>query len=171
MDTQATFISEGRLAIRGRCGGSGWGGKWIKVLAVTAAVVFVRGVSAGVILPGVISSQLDAGLKGEILIEELNCVACHAGEASVAMGSKKAPRLGDVGSRVNRADEAWDNDAGCSGEFRGGGKEAGGAVDHAFSGFVEGESFFIIGSGSGRCGGGAEAFPFARMCGLSLAEG
>ena len=99
MDTRATYISEGRLDIRRRGGGSGWGRKWIKGLAV--AVFLVRSVSAGVILPAVTSSQLDAGLKGEVLIEELNCVACHAGEASVAMGSKKAPRLGDVGSRVN----------------------------------------------------------------------
>lgn len=52
-------------------------------------------------LPAVASSQLDPLLKGQVLIEELNCVACHASEASVAASSKKAPRLAAVGSRVN----------------------------------------------------------------------
>jgi mono/diheme cytochrome c family protein/cbb3-type cytochrome oxidase cytochrome c subunit len=54
-------------------------------------------------VPGLTSSQLDAGLKGQVLIEELNCAACHAGDASLAAGSKKAPRLSDVGSRINPA--------------------------------------------------------------------
>ena len=39
--------------------------------------------------------------KGLVLIEELNCAACHAGDASLAARSKKAPRLADVGSRAN----------------------------------------------------------------------
>ncbi len=54
-----------------------------------------------VLLPGLASSQLDPDLKGLVLIEELNCVACHAGDASLAARSKKAPRLAGVGSRVN----------------------------------------------------------------------
>jgi mono/diheme cytochrome c family protein len=56
---------------------------------------------AEVIVPGLASSQLDAELKGLVLIEELNCAACHAGDASLAARSKKAPRLSEVGSRVN----------------------------------------------------------------------
>ncbi len=51
--------------------------------------------------PGLASSQLDPQLKGLVLIEELNCAACHAGDASLVARSKKAPRLLDVGSRVN----------------------------------------------------------------------
>lgn len=56
---------------------------------------------AEVIVPGVASSQLDPELKGLVLIEELNCAACHAGDASLAARSKKAPRLADIGSRAN----------------------------------------------------------------------
>ncbi len=53
------------------------------------------------IIPGLAASKLDADLKGLVLIEELNCAACHAGDAALAARSKKAPRLSAVGSRVN----------------------------------------------------------------------
>jgi mono/diheme cytochrome c family protein len=53
------------------------------------------------VVPGLASSQLDPELKGQVLIEELNCAACHPGDASLAARSKKAPRLSEVGSRVN----------------------------------------------------------------------
>ncbi|MEN9573222.1 MAG: hypothetical protein RL514_1077 [Verrucomicrobiota bacterium] len=56
---------------------------------------------AEVIVPGLTASKLDPDLKGLVLIEELNCIACHTGDASLAARSKKAPRLADVGSRVN----------------------------------------------------------------------
>ena len=59
--------------------------------------------SAGVVVPGVANSQLEPELKGQVLIEELNCAACHTGDASLAARSKKAPRLSEVGSRVNPA--------------------------------------------------------------------
>ena len=52
-------------------------------------------------VPGAASSSLDPELKGQVLIEELNCAACHSGDASLAARSKKAPRLSEVGSRVN----------------------------------------------------------------------
>lgn len=55
------------------------------------------------ILPGVSSSQLEADLKGLVLIEELNCVACHAGGVGLAGRSKQAPRLAEVGSRLHPA--------------------------------------------------------------------
>lgn len=58
---------------------------------------------AEVIVPGVASSQLDPELKGRVLIEEMNCVACHTSTASIAGDSKKAPRLAEVGNRVNPA--------------------------------------------------------------------
>ncbi len=53
------------------------------------------------VVPRLSSSQLDPELKGQVLIEELNCVACHAGDASLKARSRKAPRLSEVGSRVN----------------------------------------------------------------------
>ena len=56
---------------------------------------------AEVAVPGLVASKLDAELKGQVLIEELNCVACHSGDAALAARSKKAPRLSEVGSRVN----------------------------------------------------------------------
>jgi mono/diheme cytochrome c family protein len=57
--------------------------------------------SAGAIVPGLGSSQLDDKLSGLVLLEELNCVACHATNASIRDTSKKAPRLSAVGARVN----------------------------------------------------------------------
>jgi mono/diheme cytochrome c family protein len=55
------------------------------------------------IIPALTTSQLEPELKGQILIEELNCAACHSGEASLAARSKQAPWLEEVGSRVNPA--------------------------------------------------------------------
>jgi mono/diheme cytochrome c family protein len=45
-------------------------------------------------------SALEPALEGHILIEEMNCVACHQSE-SVSESSRKSPRLASVGSRVN----------------------------------------------------------------------
>ncbi len=59
--------------------------------------------SAEPVISGLINSQLEPELKGHVLIEELNCAACHSGEASLAVRSKKAPRLAEIGSRVNPA--------------------------------------------------------------------
>lgn len=59
-----------------------------------AAEPFVNGTAA---------SPLAPELKGLVLIEELNCVACHTGDAALGARSKKAPRLAEVGSRVNPA--------------------------------------------------------------------
>ena len=56
---------------------------------------------AEVVIPGLVTSQLDPGLKGLVLIEELNCTACHTSDGSLAGRSKRAPRLSAVGSRVN----------------------------------------------------------------------
>lgn len=58
---------------------------------------------AEVLVPGSASSQLAPEHKGLVLIEELNCVACHTSDASLVARSKKAPRLAEVGSRVNPA--------------------------------------------------------------------
>ena len=68
-------------------------------LLILAAQVLV----AEPIVPGLTTGELEPALKGQVLIEELNCAACHSGEASLAARSKKAPRLAGVGSRVNPA--------------------------------------------------------------------
>ncbi len=74
-------------------------------LAVTCSALLAGSTtaSAGVALPGITASQLDEELKGQVLIEEMNCAACHASSAAFAAQSKKAPRLAAVGSRVNPA--------------------------------------------------------------------
>jgi len=59
--------------------------------------------SADVVIPGLAGSTLEPELKGLVMVEELNCVACHTSEAAFAARSKKAPRLSEVGSRVNPA--------------------------------------------------------------------
>jgi mono/diheme cytochrome c family protein len=61
----------------------------------------VASAMAELVIPGLVSSQLEPELKGAVLIEELNCAACHSADAALARRSKKAPRLSDVGSRVN----------------------------------------------------------------------
>lgn len=54
-------------------------------------------------IPLIRLGQLEPELKGHVLIEELNCAACHSGEASPGNRSKKAPGLAEIGSRVNLA--------------------------------------------------------------------
>ena len=56
---------------------------------------------AQAIVPGLKTTQLNEQLQGLVLFEEHNCVACHATEASFAATSKVAPRLTNVGQRVN----------------------------------------------------------------------
>ncbi|MFK7911410.1 MAG: c-type cytochrome [Akkermansiaceae bacterium] len=53
------------------------------------------------IIPGLPESKLKPDLKGMVLVEEMNCVACHQSDASFAKRSKKAPRLANIGSRVD----------------------------------------------------------------------
>lgn len=53
------------------------------------------------VVSGITSSELDPALKGHVLIEELNCAACHSTDKAMAARSKRAPLLADVGSRVN----------------------------------------------------------------------
>ena len=64
---------------------------------------FVSLAIAEPIVAGVNASKLEPELKGLVLIEEMNCVACHAGDSSLAARSKKAPRLAEIGSRANPA--------------------------------------------------------------------
>ena len=52
-------------------------------------------------IPSVEASQLDEKLQGLVLLEELNCVACHESDSALLQSPKVAPRLLSVGSRVN----------------------------------------------------------------------
>ncbi len=72
-------------------------------LSFSAILAGARAASAAVVVPGVAASQLDDELKGQVLIEEMNCAACHASGAAFAAQSRKAPRLASVASRVNPA--------------------------------------------------------------------
>ena len=75
-------------------------------LTICGALLLLSFVSLAIaepIVAGVNASKLEPELKGLVLIEEMNCVACHAGDASLAARSKKAPRLAEIGSRANPA--------------------------------------------------------------------
>ena len=85
--------------MRGVSPNSAWG----RVAVLLAACVLMLGAWAEPIIPGLATGTLDPELRGQVLIEELNCVACHAGEGSLKARSKQAPRLSEVGSRVNPA--------------------------------------------------------------------
>lgn len=63
-------------------------------------LVLVAPLQAEVALPGVTGSSLDDKLKGRVLLEELNCVACHQSE-TLSQSSRKAPRLASVGGRAH----------------------------------------------------------------------
>jgi cytochrome c2 len=52
-------------------------------------------------LPGIESAQLGPALKGRLLLEELNCIACHAAPAGADLKSKQAPRLAEVAQRIH----------------------------------------------------------------------
>lgn len=72
----------------------------ITILALLA-VSLAPALSAHPIIPGLEKSEISPELKGQVLIEELNCAACHKSDAAFSASSKMAPRLGDIGSRVN----------------------------------------------------------------------
>ncbi|NBV78937.1 MAG: hypothetical protein EBR62_03625, partial [Verrucomicrobia bacterium] len=52
-------------------------------------------------LPGIQSAQLDSTLKGRLLVEEFNCIACHAAPTGADLKAKQAPHLAEVGQRIN----------------------------------------------------------------------
>ena len=66
-------------------------------------LIAAPGLFAEPVIPGVTRAELEPQMKGQILIEEFNCAACHTGDAALAARSKIAPRLTEVGSRVNPA--------------------------------------------------------------------
>jgi mono/diheme cytochrome c family protein len=56
---------------------------------------------AAPMIPALAVKDIAPEIKGQVLVEELNCVACHATEGTLAARSKKAPRLAEVGARVH----------------------------------------------------------------------
>ena len=60
------------------------------ILAATPA-------AASPVISGLVDSKLKSELKGMVLAEEMNCVACHQSDESFAENSKKAPRLANIG--------------------------------------------------------------------------
>jgi mono/diheme cytochrome c family protein len=50
--------------------------------------------------PGIDSAKLDDAQKGRLLIEELNCVACHA-TPTAALNPRSAPKLAEAGQRIH----------------------------------------------------------------------
>lgn len=79
--------------------------RWF-TLAAAASALLANSASwalAAPSLPALTNSKLEPEWKGVVLAEELNCVACHGSEGSLKDHSKKAPRLADVGKRVNPA--------------------------------------------------------------------
>lgn len=74
---------------------------------ITLGVLLLHGMVtpaiAEPVIPAISNQQLEPEIRGQILIEEMNCVACHQAEAALSNLSKQAPRLSEVGSRVNPA--------------------------------------------------------------------
>lgn len=52
-------------------------------------------------VPGLATAHLSPELTGLILVEELNCGACHSKGTPLAMRSRSSPRLARIGTRVN----------------------------------------------------------------------
>jgi mono/diheme cytochrome c family protein len=53
-------------------------------------------------IPGLANSKLSEKLQGRVLLEELNCVACHASaDESLISASKTSPRLANIAERIN----------------------------------------------------------------------
>ncbi len=62
--------------------------------------LMISALHAEVQIPAINNSSLDSKIKGRILIEELNCAACHQ-EPEMVTSSKKSPRLSEVSSRLS----------------------------------------------------------------------
>jgi cytochrome c551/c552 len=70
-------------------------------LTLTALCLFTAQATAEPTIAGLTTATLSPEIKGQVLIEELNCVACHMAEGSLVTRSKKAPRLAALGDRVH----------------------------------------------------------------------
>ncbi|MFM7241387.1 MAG: c-type cytochrome, partial [Opitutia bacterium] len=70
-------------------------------LATILLVLVALSASAEVSLPGIAQANLEPAAKGRLLLEELNCVACHRAPEGTLTAAKQAPRLADVANRLN----------------------------------------------------------------------
>lgn len=73
----------------------------VHALGVTLLALLALTAQAEVRLPGIAQANLDPAAKGRLLLEELNCVACHRAPEGTRPAAKQAPRLADVADRVN----------------------------------------------------------------------
>ena len=72
-----------------------------RALGATVLSLLALTAQAEVRLPGIAQANLDPAAKGRLLLEELNCVACHRAPEGTLTAAKQAPRLADVANRVN----------------------------------------------------------------------
>lgn len=72
-----------------------------RALGATVLSLLALTAQAEVRLPGIAQANLDPAAKGRLLLEELNCVACHRAPDGTLTAAKQAPRLADVANRVN----------------------------------------------------------------------
>jgi len=70
-------------------------------LASILLVLVALSATAEVSLPGIAQANLEPAAKGRLLLEELNCVACHRAPEGTLTAAKQAPRLADVANRLN----------------------------------------------------------------------
>ena len=70
-------------------------------LASILLVLVALSAAAEVSLPGIAQANLEPAAKGRLLLEELNCVACHRAPEGTLTAAKQAPRLADVANRLN----------------------------------------------------------------------
>lgn len=77
--------------------------RWLPVILLLTAWSFTAAPTlfAQVVVAGLTASKLEPELKGLVLIDELNCAACHTANASMSARAKKSPRLAEIGSRAN----------------------------------------------------------------------
>jgi len=73
----------------------------LHLLTTIALLIGCTLAKAEIALPSLSKVELDPAIKGQILIEELNCVACHDAGSNQKKDSRKAPRLSLVGERVH----------------------------------------------------------------------
>lgn len=70
-------------------------------MRTAAFLLLVLPVFAEPYIAGLHHGSPEGSLRGPVLIDELNCVACHAGGEAAQKSAKSAPRLAGVGSRLN----------------------------------------------------------------------
>lgn len=75
----------------------------MKLIVILLCVLCGSSIAAEPVVGGLAGAELSQDMKGQVLVEEMNCVACHAAEGSLAARSRKAPRLAEIGARVHPA--------------------------------------------------------------------